>query len=308
MIIKQALIFGTEKFKKNKINSALLDAEILLSCALGKPKEFIYAHPEYQISKTQDAKYKKHLLRRLKGEPTAYILGHKEFYGLNFLVNNNVLIPRPETELLVEEVLKYIKNSKLKIKNSTLADIGTGSGCIPIAIAKNLYNVECIKYYGIDNSIKALVVARKNAKLHGVVKKIKFIKSDLLKNISHNTLYFIHNTCLVLTANLPYLPAKIYRQNYQHLKYEPKNSLLAGQDGLKYYRQLFKQLQPMVNCQWSIVSCFLEIDPSQTIALKKLIKKYLPAANITVKKDLAGLNRLAIVKLSQNHKSHSNSF
>ena len=111
MIIKQALIFGTEKFKKNKINSALLDAEILLSCALGKPKEFIYAHPEYQISKTQDAKYKKHLLRRLKGEPTAYILGHKEFYGLNFLVNNNVLIPRPETELLVEEVLK---NKKIK--------------------------------------------------------------------------------------------------------------------------------------------------------------------------------------------------
>ena len=300
MNIKQALIFGTKELKNSKINSASLDAEILLSWILKKPKEFIYAHPEKIINSQQLTKFRKLINQCAKGMPIAYLTGHKEFYGLDFIVNKNVLIPRPETELLVEEALHYIKiNLPSKINNLQLIDIGTGSGCIPIAIAKNLYNVKCIKYYGIDNSPKTLTVARGNAKMHGLTNKIKFFTSDLLKNIPHNTLYFIHNTHLILTTNLPYLPQKLYLKNYHNLKYEPKNSLVAGHDGLKYYRQLLKQLQSLATNDLRLISLFLEINPSQTTAIKKFIIKLFPQAKILIKKDIGGQNRLLIVKLSQ---------
>ena len=226
MNLFQALNWASQKLSKSKIESAMLDAEILLSFVLKNPKEFIYAHPEDTISKIQDTRYKKYLLRRIKGEPVAYIIGHKEFYGLDFLVNKNVLIPRPKTELLVEEILK---NKNIKI----IADIGTGSGCIAIALAKN--NPK-LKIYATDISARALEVAGQNAKFHKV--KITFKKGNLLEPIKHIKLD-------ALVANLPYLSKKIYQKNYSQLKFEPKLALLAGQGGLECYKKLFSQIRKL---------------------------------------------------------------
>ena len=130
MTIQQSLAWATIKLQRKNIPSATLDADILLSHTLNKDKAFIYAHPNHSLTQNQVTKFKKLINHRAKGEPVAYLIGHKEFYKLNFMVNKNVLIPRPETELLVDEVLK---NKKIK----TIADIGTGSGCIAIALAKN---------------------------------------------------------------------------------------------------------------------------------------------------------------------------
>ncbi|PIT89925.1 peptide chain release factor N(5)-glutamine methyltransferase [Candidatus Kuenenbacteria bacterium CG10_big_fil_rev_8_21_14_0_10_36_11] len=296
-----------------KINSAVLDAEILLSWILKKPKEFIYAHPEKIINSQQLTKFRKLINQCAKGMPIAYLTGHKEFYGLNFLVNKDTLIPRPETELMVEEVLKQIKNDK--IKNFTLIDVGTGSGCIPICLVKIFYSVipaqagiqEDLRIIGLDISKKVLLIACRNAKLHKVNNKIKFIKSNLLKNILcivgaiHELPLQGNNTHLIITANLPYLSKKIYRQNYNNLKYEPKSALIAGKDGLKYYCQLLKQIQSRITYYSLPITLFLEIDPSQKNQMRFLIKKHLPIAKIEFKKDLAGLNRLIVIKLNQKH-------
>lgn len=313
MTIKESLIYGVKALKKVQIKSALLDAEVLLIDAI-KPrsanidKSFLYSHPEKTVGKKQLTKLKKCIKRRLKGEPVAYLTGHKEFYGLDFLVNRHVLIPRPETELLVDNVLSLLTQNQLANKKGdrkkittqqqiVIIDVGTGSGCIPITVAKNLYNVLCIKYYGIDNSNKALTIARRNAKMHGVSAKIEFIKSNLLKNISHNTLYLIHNTNLIITANLPYLTPKHYRANPE-LKFEPKEALVGGHDGLKYYRRLFKQVKSLITNYPLPVTLLIEIDPGQKIKIYSIIKKILPASEIEFKSDLSGRTRLAVVKIN----------
>lgn len=162
-------------------NSPALDAEVILSFIIGKSREYLYAHPEKRISKKENDKFKKLINRRKKYEPIAYIIGRREFYGLSFKVNKNVLIPRPETELIIDEALGIARSSD----TLTLIDIGTGSGCIPIAITKNLIHKYSHKYvnqiFGIDISHEALKVAKKNARINGVDKYIKFLQGDLLE-------------------------------------------------------------------------------------------------------------------------------
>ena len=260
-----------------------LDFDLLLASALGKTREFVFTYPETRLTATQTKTFIKNLRRRQKGEPLAYLVGHKEFFGLDFLVNKNVLIPRPETELMVEEVLK---NKKIK----TVADIGTGSGCIAISLAKNNPG---LKVYATDVSAGALKVARQNAKKHNV--KIIFKKGSLLKPLKNVRLDAI-------AANLPYLPAgrqvagRAWKNNSSAestgLKFEPASALFAGKKGLQLYKELFKQIRPGDK---KII--FLEIDPRQTSLIKSLIKKYFPKAGIEIKKDLCGRDRLVIVKI-----------
>ncbi len=299
MTLKETL---NSALQKNLAPSAHLDAAILLSFVLNQPKEFIYSHPEYSPTKNQLQKFTRLIARRAAGEPLAYLTGHKEFYGLDFIVNKNTLIPRPETELIVDEVLELIK--KNSSQRYTLIDVGTGSGCLPIALAKNLPKVPNIKYYGLDISPEALKVAKRNATLHNISRKITFAQSDLLKNIFKSKIINLKSK-IILTANLPYLSTKQYQAN-PDLKYEPRQALIAGPDGLKYYRLLIKQIKSLLRLtHYPLpITFFLEIDPSQTANIKKVIHSSFPLSPILVKKDLAGLNRLVIVNL--NHPtSHS---
>ncbi|HCW74922.1 MAG TPA: peptide chain release factor N(5)-glutamine methyltransferase, partial [Candidatus Marinimicrobia bacterium] len=177
MTISQSLKFAVDKLTAKKINLPHLEAEILLSEILKKPREFILAHGERALTKPQITDYKLLIKKRLKGMPIAYITGEKEFYGLKFKVNKNVLIPRPETELMVEEALKLTADGT----PAAIIDVGTGSGCVIITLAKQIANCE---FLATDISAKALAVAGQNAKLHGVAKKIKFLKGDLLEPIA----------------------------------------------------------------------------------------------------------------------------
>ncbi|MEK7508532.1 MAG: peptide chain release factor N(5)-glutamine methyltransferase [Patescibacteria group bacterium] len=293
--IKQALL-SVHKTLKNGSASPILDGEVLLSSVLNKPREYLLTYPEKKLTTTQEKKFRQLVARRAHGEPIAYLTVHKEFYGLDFIVNKNVLIPRPETELLVEETIKRIRNYELGIRERiVLIDVGTGSGCIPIAIAKNTPNKN-LKVLATDISAAALKVARQNAKKNSV--KIKFYRGNLLSPLIHNSSFLIPASSYIITANLPYLTKKQICE--KSIQCEPRSALYGGRNGLEYYEKLFKQISQLgaqvFGC--SSVQVLLEIDPSQTSKIKKLIKKYLPTAKTEIKKDLAGHNRVVCASLT----------
>ena len=291
MTINEALFFGrqfpsSQATKPNIIDNAAFEAEILLSSQLTTSREYLLTHSEKNLSAAQFGKYKKQLQQRLKLWPIAYLTGHKYFYGLDFFVNKNVLVPRPETEIMVDEILNIVKHSQL---SPEIIDIGTGSGCIIISLAKNLDST--IPLAGIDISNLALSVAKKNANVLGAT-TIKFKQSNLLNKISAS---LKNKTAhhLIIAANLPYLsPVQI--KESPSIKHEPRLALVAGNDGLKYYRQLFAQSK---NLNYGQITILCEIDPRQSAAMTKLIVQQLPHASYQIKNDPAGLDRLVIITL-----------
>jgi len=267
---------------KNKWRGKIdnLDLDCILTHVLGKKRAWLYAHSEHECRPTQNQKINALIRRRAQGEPLAYLTGHKEFFGLDFFVNKYTLIPRPETEMLVEEILK---NKDIK----TIADIGTGSGCIAVALAKN--NPK-LKIYAVDISAPALKIARKNAKKHDV--EIIFKQGNLrdpIKNISLD----------VIVANLPYVPDKLKKKTVtpktRALKFEPARALYAGPRGLDVFEQFFQQLQKIKHQPKYI---YLEIGHDQARALKKLAQKFLPKSSVQIKTDLASRDRLMIIETS----------
>ncbi len=287
MNIKYALKLGQQKLKDKNISSAILDAEVLLARSFSNKninRAWLYINLNKELNKTVYNKYICLIKRREKYEPIAYITGYKEFYGLNFYVNKNVLIPRPETELLVEEVLKnFLKTYKLKPKNYTIAEIGTGSGCIIVALATK-FKVQSskLKMYGIDISEETLKVAQRNARKHKVDKKIKFLKGNLLNPIPEKMDLMIANLPYVSENEMKKLPADIKN-------FEPEIALYGGPDGLNYYRKLLKQVDNyLVPCG----KIFLEIGYKQASLLKRLIKQNLPGSKIKIIKDYVHHNRI----------------
>jgi release factor glutamine methyltransferase len=273
--IKELLHWGTTKLTAHNIDSAFLDAELLLSFVLNKNKEFFYTHPEYKLNFWQNLKYQKLIKKRTTHYPVAYILGYKEFYGLKFKVNKDVLIPRPETELLVQKTLN-LANTK-----NNIAEIGTGSGCIPISLVKNGFS----NIIATDISLKAFKIAQQNAKLHQVEDNVKFIRGDLLEPLQNKKID-------VLIANLPYLSNNYHKES--SIKHEPNLALYSGEDGLDDYRKLFKQIYKL---RYQPKYVLIELNPEQIQLLSPYIKKLFPQAKIETKKDLQGLERVMIIKL-----------
>ncbi|MEA2065054.1 MAG: peptide chain release factor N(5)-glutamine methyltransferase [Patescibacteria group bacterium] len=289
--VKQILFYVIKQFKKSRIKSAEFDAEILVMFALKKSREWICMNLDYRLSKNELAKIKKLVDKRIQNEPIAYIIKNKEFYGLNFFVNKNVLIPRPETELLVDEAIKIV--NRKKTKNFSIIDIGTGSGCIIIALAKNIIKnpISDIRYLASDLSKKSLSVALKNAKFHKVDKIIKFCRGNLLNPIIKNAKSKIQNYNLIIIANLPYLTAEECKE--KSILCEPKTALFGGTGGLKYYKKLFKQISELktkIRIQKQI-NLIIEINPHQTKEIRSIIKRIFPLVKIKVIKDLAKKNR-----------------
>jgi release factor glutamine methyltransferase len=283
---------------KDKSTSPILDIELLLCQILNKSKEYIFTYPEKKLTNRQLSEFKKLFNRRADGEPIAYITGYKDFYNLRFKVNKNVLIPRPESEILVENVIQFTKRHK----PLAICDIGTGSGAIIITLAKNLKG----KFYGTDISAKALTIAEQNAKTHDVfchtelsrsINKnscIKLLKGNLLEPLCSKPK--AQSSKLIITANLPYLDNKeknlLPNRDTQGLKFEPKIALYGGDDGLKYYREFFEQINQYKLKPQAI---FLEIGHSQAKQIKKLARQVLPKYKFKVKKDLCGFDRLIII-------------
>lgn len=269
--------------KKKNIPSPELEAELLLAHTLKKERSFIITNLEQKVEKRIVKMFQEIIKKRLKGFSVAVLIGCKEFYGLPFKVTKDVLVPRPETEILVETVLK-----KLEAKNKTLViDIGTGSGAIIISIFKNNLNLTNY-FYASDKSVKALEVARKNARQQKA--KIKFLEGDLLKPHLQE-IKKIKPQNIIITANLPYLNPQ--EMSEPSIKKEPKAALLSGSDGLWHYKRLFTQLKSL---KQSTVFLIGEINPEQALETEKLAKASFPQANISFINDYSSRIRFFVVE------------
>lgn len=268
-----------------------LDKELLLASVLKRERAFLLTHPEYELTLTQVRCFQKLVKRREQHEPLAYILGEKEFFRLSFLVNRFTLIPRPETELMVEEALKMLRSKKSK-KKIAVIDVGTGSGCIIISLVKNLpssivNHQSSISFFATDISPEALTTARKNAAHHGVASSITFLQSDLLQSIQPTLQNFDE---LFILANLPYLSEALYANTEPDVQnFEPKTALRSGADGLNHYRRLLTELHVLAKTKK--VSFLLEISPEQA-PLMATLSQDTGAIFEEILPDLAGKSRI----------------
>ena len=250
----QTLKFGSNKLKLRNINTHILDSELLLSYALNLPREKVLTNLDAKIKKSRFNSFKKLLNRREKKEPIAYIINNKEFWKNNFYINKDVLIPRPETEIIVEEVLKIIK----PFSSKSLLDVGTGSGCIIISIIKERLN--CLAT-AIDISKKALNIARFNAKMHHLINKINFVNIDIDK-IQDNKYDFI-------ISNPPYIKKLSLSRLDESVKcFEPYIALEAGIDGLREIKKIIIKSNKLLKRNGRLI---LEISEHQSMTVKNIL-------------------------------------
>ncbi|GAC1413321.1 MAG: peptide chain release factor N(5)-glutamine methyltransferase [Candidatus Doudnabacteria bacterium] len=258
------------------------EEEILLAEILNKRKEFLIMHPFIKLGAAQERKFEKMRKELKKGVPLAYVLGYKWFYNTKFKVNENVLIPRPETEQLVERALERAKKQKFK----KIIDIGTGPGTIVISIKKFLKTKA--QFIAGDISSKALAVARINQKELIVDSPIKFVKSDLLKSFKD----IQGGDNILITSNLPYLSKKELKE--PSIQKEPRLALYGGKVSHSIIQKLIIQINAL-NLSKSVI--LLEINYDQGKVLQGIIKKYLPGADIKIHKDFSGYDRIIEIYL-----------
>jgi release factor glutamine methyltransferase len=277
--------------KKYQSSVSLNNLDSLLSLATRETREALFSHPERPVTLLEYGRFLYFLRRFKKGYSIAVLRGHKEFFGLDFIVTPATLVPRPDTELLVESALKIIKSSTQKI---VLIDIGTGTGCIPISILKNV--PEKITTLATDIAGQSLTVAKKNAERHSV--SITFLRGNLLQPVLPllgKTTTEKNEYSLIITANLPYLKHEQFL-NEPSIQREPYRALVAENEGLARYDELFQSIvTDLIPRGCTDVTLLCEIDPSQTASFSTLVKKYAPEATLDVRKDLAGFDRTIII-------------
>ena len=267
---------GKNFLKKNKIKNPILDSELLLSKVLNKSREEILLNSNYILKKKEINKFNSYLLRRKYNEPIAYILGFKYFWKYKFITNKSVLIPRPDTELIVEECLKYLPNNKSK----KILDIGTGSGCIIISILKE--RSKCIAT-ALDLSNRALNVAKSNAKLHQLENKINFINIDIDK----------YNSCNydLIISNPPYINNVDLSRLDDDIKFhEPKIALSGGFDGFRDIKKVIIKSKKLLKRNGKLI---IEIGSKQRNQSIKILNENGFYINKT-STDLSGKDRCII--------------
>ena len=299
-------------------DEARIEVQMLLQHVLKVSRAWLLAHPEQVLDEAQAGAYAALLRRRLQGQPIAYILGEREFFGLNFKVTPATLIPRPETELLVELALKFTAElaedangigrgvqlpapepqaqaAKRAPAEMNILDVGTGSGCIAVTLAVRLPPA---RLTALDISADALALARLNAQRHSVADRVTFVQSDLLSNLQPRStslrgqLSPITNYHLLL-ANLPYIPSDDFRR-LPVAKHEPALALDGGPGGLDLIRRLLADAPRVMVPHGRLL---LEINDEKSAEAFDLARAAFPAAHVEIHKDLAGLDRVIAISL-----------
>jgi release factor glutamine methyltransferase len=271
----QALAQARLIFTDCSVEEPFLEGEILLRHALGIDRATLFATLNEELPPVQEELFLHLVERRRLGEPSAYITGHREFFGLDFKVDRRVLIPRPETELLVERAIDLYRRNKYY----TIADIGTGSGCIAVSLARHLNDVHV---YAVDISADALAVAVQNSIRYNIQDKITFIEGDLLEPLP--------GPVDIIVANMPYV-----RKEDMNLKSEPELALNGGIEGLDKINDLCRQAPGKIKPGGRLL---LEIGQGQAISIKAILHKVFPDGVVDIYKDLAGIDRMASVRLT----------
>lgn len=276
--IRDALSWGAQMLDQAGIENAPLDSEVLLRHVLDMERERLYMNTEALMSAGQDAKFRELVLRRSRREPVAYITGHKEFWSLDFVVTPAVLIPRPETELLVEVALQYVK----KTGSVQILDLGTGSGAISVCLAKEKPSAKIV---AVDISPIALDVARMNAERHGVANRIQFLSGDLfapLKPLREAIDLIVSNPPYIRTSELSTLAAEISN-------WEPMTALDGGADGIDACRRIIARGYEYLAPGGAIV---LEIGADMAPAVAELFARIGSYSLASVYQDYAGKDRV----------------
>ena len=265
---------------RGRATNPRLEAELLLTHVLDCSRAHLYAHPEHPVRSRQHAGYQELLDRRAQGEPLPYLTGHLEFYGLDFAVDPRVLIPRPETETLVELALELISRHPSPL----LADVGTGSGCIGVALA---VHAPLARVYALDLSPQALRVAQANALRHEVADRVTFIQADLLEALPEPVDLIVANPPYVAHQDWPSLPPEVRA-------HEPRLALDGGPDGLDLIRRLLHQAPTYLRPAGAIL---VEIGATQGPAAARLARQAFATADVTVQTDLGGRDRVLCIEM-----------
>ncbi len=274
-----------ETLESASIPDARLEAEILLINILRVPRHRIYAFQEQELTSHEEELLARSLERRLKREPLAYILGHKEFYGVDLAVRPGALVPRPETELLVEQTL-FLSLVHMEGGQMVIAEPGTGSGAISINLAIHL---PMARIYATELYQEAVEVAEYNISRHNVADRVTLLQGDLLEPVPE--------MADIIVANLPYLSSDAIPNLQPEVQWEPREALDGGVDGLDIIKRMMHQARHKLRQNGVMI---LEIDPHQVQPLEKLALELFPGANISVEQDLARLDRIFIIDLSRS--------
>ena len=264
------------------IPDARLEAEVMLMNVLRMQRHDLFAQQELELSPPQEQALAQIMERRLRREPLAYILQYKEFYGVNLLVNPNVLIPRPETEGLVEHAL-FMALMGMETPDLVIADIGTGTGAIAVNLALHL---PAARIYALDNADNVLDVAAYNIRAHNVADRITLAKGDLLDPLPEPV--------DLILANLPYLPTDRIPTLAPEIRWEPTAALDGGPDGLDLIRRLLHQAQAPDKLKPHGI-LILELDPEQIPPIRELAAQLFPNAQTSIEQDLTRRDRILII-------------
>ena len=281
MDIRSVLGCATLDLERQGFSTPKLDAEVLLSHCLRKDRSFFYAHPETQLTEEEIQRFQESISRRLGGEPIAYIVGQKEFWSLPFEVNNHVLIPRPETELLIETILRIYaaKDSG----NLMILEIGTGSGVISVALASELKNAHIV---ATDISFEALSVAARNARKNGVEHRISFLRGSLFETVSEKF--------DIIVTNPPYVPEGEFNLLPWGIRgFEPKLALIAGMEGIAFHKDIIRQGAYYLRERGRL---FVEMGADQKERIIELFKESFLYEDVAFIRDYVGLDRVFTAK------------
>lgn len=290
MTITQALNQSIEFLQKNRIQDAVFSARALIAEATSLDQLQLLTLNDYKITGPQQDRLSSFLERRALGQPINYIIGYTNFCGLKLKTDSRALIPRQETEGLVERVVTYLKTHPAE----SLIEVGTGSGAIALALNRLLSEQQIpLEIWATDISPEALELAQENKNLLTDHDKVHFIEANLLKPIDIN---LTSPDSAIIVANLPYIPSeRIARLEREVRDHEPKLALDGGSDGLQLYRQLFKQI---VELKTRPTIIFAEIDDSHDQNMTELVQSFWPGAKVKIEPDLAGLNRYLTIQLN----------
>ena len=281
MAVLRTVIQDThQKLESAGIPDARLEAEVLVMSVLRMPRQAIFAEQEREVSEQQQVALDELLERRYTREPLAYILGQREFYGINVVLTPAVLIPRPESEGLVEHAL-FMAMMGMESTDLTIADVGTGSGAIAINLAMHL---PMGRIFAVDISDSVLDVAAYNIRAHGVGDRVSLAIGDLLDAVPE--------PLDLIVANLPYIPTDRISTLQPEVQKEPVLALDGGADGLDLIRRLLAQAENKLKSHGIIL---LEMDPDQVPVVAELALQHFPKGSTDVEQDLAGMDRILVI-------------
>ena len=279
-LLREAVQQTHRTLEASHIPDARLEAEVMLMNVMRMQRHDLFSQQETEVSPHQEQVLAEIMERRLKREPLAYILQYKEFYGVNLLVNPNVLIPRPETECMVEHAL-FMALMGMETPQLVVADVGTGTGAIAINLALHL---PAARIFAVDCADDVLDVAAYNIRAHNVADRVSLGKGDLLEPVPEPV--------DLILANLPYIPTDRLPNLQPEVRWEPQLALDGGPYGLDPIRRLLEQAPGKLKDHGIVL---LELDPEQVPAVKALAMQIFPGAELSVEKDLAQRDRIFVI-------------